>query len=72
MIYSQSKRYQLVFWDGENREGDEPALKLDFDKREDAEAAFEAHRSERRYRSGIFMEWHKTAADWTLVQQYPN
>jgi len=72
MIYGQDKRYQLVFWDGENRDGHEPALKLEFDTREEAEAAFEANRSGPRYRSGIFMEWHKTARDWTLVERYPS
>lgn len=71
MIYSQGKRYQLVFWESENRDGLEPALKLEFDCREDAAAAFEANRTDPRYRSGIFVEWHKVAQDWDLIERFP-
>ena len=71
MIHTQSKRYQLVFWEGEERDGHAPALKLEFDRREEAEAAFAAKRAEECYRSGVFMEWHQTAGDWDLITRYP-
>lgn len=71
MIQAQCKRYQLVFWASAERDGHTPALKLEFDTREEAQAAFDKGRTERRYGSGILMEWHKTAADWDLIDRYP-
>jgi hypothetical protein len=71
MIHGQGKRYQLVFWESETRDGHEAALKLEFDDLEEAKAAFEANKADSAYRSGILIAWHKAARDWDLIERYP-
>ena len=71
MIHIQTKRYQLIFWESEQRDGQQPALKLEFENLEEADATFAARKAERRYRSGVFIQWHRIASDWTLIERYP-
>ena len=71
MIHTQSKRYQLVLWTTEDRRGSEPALKMEFDFREDGQAALDAQRAAGFYRSGILMEWDRDYGTWDLLDRYP-
>jgi hypothetical protein len=71
MIQSQAKPYQLVLWVTEDRGGSEPALRLEFDRLEDALAAFESQRGAGAYRSGVLMRWHKVGGSWDLLDRYP-
>jgi hypothetical protein len=72
MIHTKPKRYQLVLWATEDRGGLEPALRLEFDLLEEAQAAFEEQQTAGSYRSGILMVWRKNSGIWDLLDQYPN
>ncbi len=71
MIHIQAMQYQVVLWEDSDRVSGGPALRLDFDSLEAARQAYEAHRQEGTYRSGVIMEWHKQSGIWDLVEQYP-
>ncbi len=72
MIHSKPKRYQLVLWATEDRSGLEPALRLEFDFLEEAQAAFLEQQSAASYRAGILILWDKLSGTWDLLDQYPN
>jgi hypothetical protein len=72
MNFSTTKRYQLVLWETETREGLAPALRLEFDTAEAALQAFEDKRAQGSYRTGVLIQWHKHAGDWTLLKRFPS
>jgi hypothetical protein len=71
MIHVQAQQYQVVLWENVDRLSGGPALRLDFDTLESAEAALQAHRQDGKYVSGVILEWHKHSGIWDLVDQYP-
>jgi hypothetical protein len=70
LIHIESKPFQVVLWTTDDRNSAEPALRLAFDHREDAQAAFEEQRAG-SYRSGILIAWDKLSGTWDLLDQYP-
>ncbi len=71
MIHTPKKRYQVVFWETEDRSNSAHALHVDFETLEQARREFEAHIRSGRYRTGILMEWHKISGDWDLLEMFP-
>ena len=71
MIQSQTKPYQLVLWQNADRSGSEPALRLEFDRLDEAQEAFGAARQQGAYGAAVLMEWHKVSGVWDLMDQYP-
>lgn len=71
MIHLQAKQFQVVVWRDEDRQSEEPALRLDFDTLEEAKTALMAHQAEGLYRAGVLMEWHNQSGIWDLIEYYP-
>ena len=71
MIHLETKRYHIVLWETEDRSGSAAALKLEFDSRAEASAAFEAEQQLGRYAAGILFQWLKDSDDWQLMDRFP-
>lgn len=71
MIHTPKKRYQVVFWETENRADSVGTVHADFESLEQARLEFEAQVKSGHYRSGILMEWHKISGEWDLVEMFP-
>ena len=71
MIHLETKRYHIVMWEQEDRSGAAAAMKLEFDSRAEATAAFDTERQRGRYRAGILFQWLKDTDDWELIDRFP-
>ena len=58
MIQLETKRYHVVLWESADRSGPAAAVKLEFDSRAEATAAFEAERQ-------------GTLRRWELIDRFP-
>jgi hypothetical protein len=66
VIYTSTKRYQLVLWLSEDRDPANIAHRAEFDNLDEAREALAYARAEGSYPAGILYEWH--SGSWELVE----
>ena len=71
MIHLETKRYHVVMWESADRSGPAAAVKLEFESRAEASAAFESERQRGHYGAGILFQWLKDSDDWELIDRFP-
>lgn len=70
MIHIRQANFPLVLW-VTDRSGQDPALEMGFDTREEAEAVLDEQIRSGRFQTAILMECHKRMGVWNLLRSFP-
>jgi hypothetical protein len=72
MIHTPDKPFQVALWAGEEHGATAPALRMEFDTLDAAQAEFQRQQRSGEYRSGILFQWRKTGGTWDLLERFPD